>query len=110
MQVRLEDIDSEIIDNQVSYMECSFIRIAGENVIEVHGSSIVTSYWNLGSVKATGIYTIKDGVLGMRNARLIKGSTDLSGDGFVDFRNELYDRSEERRVGKECRSRWSPYH
>src|ERR1041385_1984620 len=25
--------------------------------------------------------------------------------------NELYrDRSEERRVGKECRSRWSPYH
>src|SRR5256885_11188164 len=25
--------------------------------------------------------------------------------------NEVrYDRSEERRVGKECRSRWSPYH
>src|SRR3712207_635018 len=23
---------------------------------------------------------------------------------------ELYGRSEERRVGKECRSRWSPYH
>ena len=23
---------------------------------------------------------------------------------------ELVDRSEERRVGKECRSRWSPYH
>ena len=23
---------------------------------------------------------------------------------------ELPDRSEERRVGKECRSRWSPYH
>src|SRR3712207_9457477 len=23
---------------------------------------------------------------------------------------ELCDRSEERRVGKECRSRWSPYH
>ena len=22
----------------------------------------------------------------------------------------LWDRSEERRVGKECRSRWSPYH
>ena len=27
--------------------------------------------------------------------------------GFFDFPNE---RSEERRVGKECRSRWSPYH
>src|SRR3712207_9458702 len=24
--------------------------------------------------------------------------------------NTLADRSEERRVGKECRSRWSPYH
>ena len=24
--------------------------------------------------------------------------------------NQLADRSEERRVGKECRSRWSPYH
>ena len=22
----------------------------------------------------------------------------------------IYSRSEERRVGKECRSRWSPYH
>ena len=29
-----------------------------------------------------------------------------------DFRKFVYsgDRSEERRVGKECRSRWSPYH
>ena len=24
--------------------------------------------------------------------------------------NNILDRSEERRVGKECRSRWSPYH
>ena len=24
--------------------------------------------------------------------------------------DKSYDRSEERRVGKECRSRWSPYH
>src|SRR2546427_12464070 len=28
---------------------------------------------------------------------------------FVDF-NGKWQRSEERRVGKECRSRWSPYH
>ena len=26
------------------------------------------------------------------------------------FKNEMTTRSEERRVGKECRSRWSPYH
>ena len=24
--------------------------------------------------------------------------------------NDIQERSEERRVGKECRSRWSPYH
>ena len=27
-----------------------------------------------------------------------------------DFALRLANRSEERRVGKECRSRWSPYH
>ena len=30
-------------------------------------------------------------------------------DGFEDV-YQMLDRSEERRVGKECRSRWSPYH
>ena len=29
---------------------------------------------------------------------------------FKTVRDALEDRSEERRVGKECRSRWSPYH
>ena len=29
---------------------------------------------------------------------------------FVRFSKDLSFRSEERRVGKECRSRWSPYH
>ena len=28
----------------------------------------------------------------------------------TDEENLIDDRSEERRVGKECRSRWSPYH
>ena len=28
----------------------------------------------------------------------------------VAFGDGSYNRSEERRVGKECRSRWSPYH
>ena len=32
--------------------------------------------------------------------------------GSILVTNEIFDeiRSEERRVGKECRSRWSPYH
>src|SRR5260370_23524774 len=47
--------------------------------------------------------------------------TDGQGDGFLDrtrigewskpaIEDEVAARSEERRVGKECRSRWSPYH
>ena len=31
-------------------------------------------------------------------------------DGKEDLDTSSYKRSEERRVGKECRSRWSPYH
>ena len=30
--------------------------------------------------------------------------------GFTPVNGDPMDRSEERRVGKECRSRWSPYH
>ena len=37
---------------------------------------------------------------------------DLDGDGAgaADPEHDVHRRSEERRVGKECRSRWSPYH
>ena len=37
-------------------------------------------------------------------------STDMSFLEMLDVINEKLTRSEERRVGKECRSRWSPYH
>ena len=31
-------------------------------------------------------------------------------DAMMEALEEIENRSEERRVGKECRSRWSPYH
>src|SRR5689334_15237258 len=34
----------------------------------------------------------------------------FGGGGGVIVRGEIDERSEERRVGKECRTRWSPYH
>src|SRR2546425_12298920 len=44
----------------------------------------------------------------------VSGSTPQAEQGqlviFVGGEKTVYDRSEERRVGKECRSRWSPYH
>ena len=38
------------------------------------------------------------------------GSTALGAVGSTTIFVSLFTRSEERRVGKECRSRWSPYH
>ena len=42
------------------------------------------------------------------------GQVDMASIGADEERDRIYhtmdDRSEERRVGKECRSRWSPYH
>ena len=46
--------------------------------------------------------------VGEQTALLMIGLTD----GFTRFKTwrQFATRSEERRVGKECRSRWSPYH
>ena len=41
-------------------------------------------------------------------AALVKELREMTGAGMMDCKKLL--RSEERRVGKECRSRWSPYH
>ena len=38
------------------------------------------------------------------------GSTEDKKDIFEELSSKELCRSEERRVGKECRSRWSPYH
>ena len=38
------------------------------------------------------------------------GVMAASAEGAVNFLPSSNARSEERRVGKECRSRWSPYH
>ena len=43
-------------------------------------------------------------------SRLGEGGRLLGFDQDEDAERNIVDRSEERRVGKECRSRWSPYH
>ena len=42
----------------------------------------------------------------------LTGKTDkrIYGSFIEHLGRAVYERSEERRVGKECRSRWSPYH
>ena len=57
-----------------------------------------------------------DGLEILRKARSTNAGTLVivtgeNGSGAVEaMKSGAFDRSEERRVGKECRSRWSPYH
>ena len=43
----------------------------------------------------------------MRKDIILSG---VGGQGILTIATIIGERSEERRVGKECRSRWSPYH
>src|SRR2546427_6157198 len=49
------------------------------------------------------------GLVGQRHGNRKMGEEAGTADSFL-LRTRVRSRSEERRVGKECRSRWSPYH
>ena len=59
------------------------------------------SWTRLGAVSGLFVYEGSKGVTGKQVAKLLGPTTGSSASAC---------RSEERRVGKECRSRWSPYH
>src|SRR5256886_7438330 len=68
-------------------------------------SGIAYTLW----IDTCAIITVRDDGAGIdpervRNAAIARGL--IREDQILDD----HDRSEERRVGKECRSRWSPYH
>ena len=64
--------------------------------------------WQIGQAKAAITLYINDFLKGDLSSLVIKEkSYDYSG---IIKRARDMIRSEERRVGKECRSRWSPYH
>src|SRR2546427_4523424 len=63
----------------------------------------------------TGVQTCALPISGTRASPVASGSFSLTNGSIGEFRMPFVDgsfdyRSEERRVGKECRSRWSPYH
>ncbi|MEA2064152.1 MAG: hypothetical protein U9P14_10670, partial [Gemmatimonadota bacterium] len=90
-RVRLEDLDDQPIDNEIERMEGSFTSISGEHVVEVHHGGVTTTYWSVGRAEISGIFPIKSGSLGFRGVRVLKGETDLTGSGFVDFHNRTYE-------------------
>src|SRR2546430_13051055 len=59
-----------------------------------------------------GVFTVASALCGLAgDPTVLNFSRGLQGvGGAMMFATSLALRSEERRVGKECRSRWSPYH
>ena len=57
-------------------------------------------------------YTVPAGRYGDTSTAFIQAYIDQAIAGVIELAPETLNslRSEERRVGKECRSRWSPYH
>src|SRR2546429_3916990 len=76
--------------------------VCSSDLAMVRGAAAITHYLASGPEPDIG-----NGMLAVRSFKLVL-------DGALGSRGaemtEAYKRSEERRVGKECRSRWSPYH
>ena len=80
------------------------IRIARIEMDYKHGSEMLTSAYPL---EGPGTF---QKVMGNITAGKLLRPTTAQTFSLIDFALSNPDRSEERRVGKECRSRWSPYH
>ena len=91
------------------------IILAGGNGSRVTGAELLKQFVKLG-----GKSLIMHFILTMLRAKVVDAVIVVVPDEYMDhakdIMNEYLDdvcklmRSEERRVGKECRSRWSPYH
>src|SRR3712207_9581441 len=92
MQI-VEEEEVTIWNSVPAIMDMTIDGIADNSVMEMN-------YWDLEEGTEIDVdYTEKDNT----TLRVVM----LSGD-WIPL--QLPDKSEERRVGKECRSRWSPYH
>ena len=81
---QMRQIDNEAI-NQFGIPEIALMENAGHEIAK------------------EAMNLCKDIAIARQSYCILAGCGNNGGDGFVA-------RSEERRVGKECRSRWSPYH
>ena len=75
----------------------------------------LSSYVDLNKIKINRIWTLYDEEMMWKSCKFNPktGESVKTLDDLILQNHEgifLEDRSEERRVGKECRSRWSPYH
>ena len=84
-----------------------------ENIITTH-DDVYKSELNLDGFKSLNAKEVQNYISALKKGfSLISNKKILSNNYIIDIQAELEKntaRSEERRVGKECRSRWSPYH
>ena len=73
-------------------------------------SSMPMYYDDHGYDQGMSLISVKSILEGVQEKAKNKKIYVFAASGSDDFMNQAAERSEERRVGKECRSRWSPYH
>ena len=91
----------------------------GTDVQDFESFSYLQTYWNIINKRRWTIVTVAFIVallVAIASFKMVPiyeatAHLDIEADTpQIQSLNDLYRRSEERRVGKECRSRWSPYH
>ena len=101
--VQYDSVISEITESldQDNYFE-AFLLIFKNNILGCTINITGSVFLGLGTI-------INLFINGFASADIFKNVYDL-GFGLNNILKTTAERSEERRVGKECRSRWSPYH
>ena len=97
------NITSGILINSTNDITCNNTQATVTGNIEVYGNLTFTNFTNIFNITYDGenkLRTYSGSTLTIKNQSNITSSNTW-------FK---FERSEERRVGKECRSRWSPYH
>ena len=106
-----EHIKPGMIGTTAPYTEVKIDPGSGE--IMVRGTNVFMGYLNLPEKTAETIDAdgwLHTGDVGLVDADGYFKITDRMKDIIITAGGKNITRSEERRVGKECRSRWSPYH
>src|SRR5256885_3418283 len=85
-------------------------RLQGDWSSDVCSSDLVSDVLTPEGLAPGIARRLSPGLDGLEDRRLLELQSDVDGDRDHEQREQERDRSEERRVGKECRSRWSPYH
>ena len=100
--------DLDVISNNIANSSTTGFKTGRAEFGDVYAQSLLgtTTPTPGQGVKVTGItQQFSQGDLEFTDNAL---DVAINGDGFFQVKDQ--GRSEERRVGKECRSRWSPYH